>query len=485
MATIRPKVITRYLLDGKQVPKGTPGATVVREETAKYYGWGIPGVKKGTAVPLATDKTAAQRMLDKMVRDAERGMTDLPAANLHRAALSVLIDEFKGDVELGLASKTRTRRKPDAKQSALVVQRVRDALAGCGFQTVADLNDAAPAKLARHLNARVALLRKDGGLSHQSAAFVLAAVGRFAWWLSTRKKAPVRADLFADVPGFDPANERVHARRDCTCEELATILDAALTSNSPFKKMSGPDRYMLYLTAFATGFRANELASLTPDSFDLAAEPPRVALRGKMAKNKKVANPPLPLAVAVQLARHLAGKPAGERVWPGAWYRHGARMLRKDLKAAGVPYAVEVNGEVRYLDFHGLRHSFITALAAAGVGPRELQELARHSDPRLTLGVYTRSTPHQLAGAVGRLPVPGGDSPSPFARLTRAQVEAALTDCLARLGATLSPTGEVQLLPVASPVAPGMALPGDGLRRAGTTTAGGTIPTGRTKGLKN
>jgi hypothetical protein len=87
-------------------------------------------------------------------------------------------------------------------------------------------------------------------------------------------------------------------------------------------------------------------------------------------------------------------------------------MIRGDLAAAGVPYVVEGPDGPEYADFHALRHSFVTALAAAGVGPKELQTLARHSDPRLTLGVYTHSSPERLAEAVGRVALRGVGGPA-------------------------------------------------------------------------
>jgi integrase/recombinase XerD len=43
----------------------------------------------------------------------------------------------------------------------------------------------------------------------------------------------------------------------------------------------------------------------------------------------------------------------------------------------------------RFADFHSLRHFFITNLERAGVSPKLAQTLARHSDIRLTLGIYT------------------------------------------------------------------------------------------------
>ena len=59
-----------------------------------------------------------------------------------------------------------------------------------------------------------------------------------------------------------------------------------------------------------------------------------------------------------------------------------------------------------YADFHSFRHMYITSLERAGVRPKMAQTLARHSDIRLTLGVYTHITLHDQTAAVGALPGP-------------------------------------------------------------------------------
>ncbi len=82
-------------------------------------------------------------------------------------------------------------------------------------------------------------------------------------------------------------------------------------------------------------------------------------------------------------------------------------MMRLDLKAAREKWIVEAktdkekaqreqtdflkykNDTGLYADFHSNRHTFITNLERAGVSPRRAQSLARHSDIRLTKGVYT------------------------------------------------------------------------------------------------
>ena len=71
------------------------------------------------------------------------------------------------------------------------------------------------------------------------------------------------------------------------------------------------------------------------------------------------------------------------------------------LTAAGLPYR---DADGRVADFHALRHSYITLLERSGVSPKLAQELARHSDIRLTMNVYTHVRLHDLAGAVDGLP---------------------------------------------------------------------------------
>jgi hypothetical protein len=126
-----------------------------------------------------------------------------------------------------------------------------------------------------------------------------------------------------------------------------------------------------------------------------------VTVKAAYAKNKKAADQPLPADVAEALRAYLDGMPRDKAVWPGKWFEDAAEMLRVDLEAAGIPYRDEA-GQVA--DFHALRHSYITLLERSGVSPKLAQELARHSDIRLTMNVYTHAGLYDLAGAVNGLP---------------------------------------------------------------------------------
>lgn len=76
-------------------------------------------------------------------------------------------------------------------------------------------------------------------------------------------------------------------------------------------------------------------------------------------------------------------------------------MFTEDLKAAEIAKHDET-GTV--LDFHSLRHTFGTLLAASGVHPRVAQDLMRHSTITLTMGIYTHPSLESRMGALGKLP---------------------------------------------------------------------------------
>lgn len=63
-----------------------------------------------------------------------------------------------------------------------------------------------------------------------------------------------------------------------------------------------------------------------------------------------------------------------------------ADMLKADLEVAKIPY---VDDAGRYADFHSLRHSTGSLLAASGVHPKVVQSIMLHSDINLTMSRYT------------------------------------------------------------------------------------------------
>src|SRR5262249_12636302 len=146
--------------------------------------------------------------------------------------------------------------------------------------------------------------------------------------------------------------DRRHDRRPLTLEELRSVIQAAGRSTKEFRGLTGRDRAVLYSVACASGFRAEELASLCPPAFDLGGDPPTVTLSAEAAKNGRAAVQPLPADVVEALRGYLAGRPDDRPLWPGTWYQKAADMLRVELDACGIPYAVQGPDGPLYADFH-------------------------------------------------------------------------------------------------------------------------------------
>src|SRR5262249_37054964 len=191
------------------------------------------------------------------------------------------------------------------------------------------------------------------------------------------------------------ARARRHARRELAADEMRRLLEVTRASARAFRGLNGLDRAALYLTACGTGFRVRALAGLTPADFDLAGEMPAVVLPARLAKNKKAKVQPLAADVAATLRAYLDGRSRNKPVWPGTWNVDAAEMLRADLEAAGIPYAVEGPDGPLFADFHALRHTYLTLGGRAGIDLRTLQELAGHSNPNLTAR-YSHRRLHDL-----------------------------------------------------------------------------------------
>ena len=249
---------------------------------------------------------------------------------------------------------------------------------------------------------------KADGLSARTLNAYLTAVKSFARWLHRDGRSADHP--LACLSRINEAGERRLIRRPLTDGELRRLIEATRTAPA-WKGMPGPDRAMLYLIGAATGFRHSEMASLRPESFRLASEPPTIVCEAAYTKNGRVAEQPVTPALSAALTPWLATKPGGGLVFDTLPEKTG-QMLKADLTRCGID-PVDASG--RGVDLHSLRHGYITTLAKAGVPIKTLQTLARHSDPKLTLGVYTHVTIHDTAAALDALPDLTAPDPRPEA----------------------------------------------------------------------
>ena len=233
------------------------------------------------------------------------------------------------------------------------------------------------------------------------------AIRSFAKWCHDTHRT--RDNALRGVKGFNVKEDRRHDRRTVSLDELHRLIQAAERGPATMG-MTGPARSLCYRLAASTGLRYSEIASIRPASFDWKA--PSVTVQAGYTKNGDPATLPLPSDLADDLAPFVATLAPGTPVFPLPEGK-GAEMLRADLEAAGIHYR-DASG--LFFDFHSLRCQMATMADAAGVTPRVVQRLMRHSTLELT-GRYTRPRAVDIEAAASMLPSlkPTGDRPEGLA----------------------------------------------------------------------
>src|SRR5262245_38303775 len=359
----RPNVTTYKLIgkcrtpDGRRVTKDTPGA--VKETRPAHVWWGKYKAADGkfAKVPLCANKTAAKQMLAKLVTDARLRSVGLigPFEEHHKCPLTEHLEDYRRH----LLAKGNTPDHADKTCS-----RIRCILDGCRFTLIPDVSASAvaeflhglrrdptrpelppgqevftpreltvalggfrPTQLARLLRrerlaavgngkarryprATVEALqdRLCRGIGISTSNGYLTAMKGFTRWLVKDRRTS--DDLLVSLSRLNAQTDVRHERRALPESELRALLSAAGENAVEFGGLAGHDRSMLYALAMTTGFRASELASLAPASFDLDADPPTATVKAAYSKNRRQSVQPLPPDVAAALRAYLADRPA-------------------------------------------------------------------------------------------------------------------------------------------------------------------------------
>lgn len=305
-----------------------------------------------------------------------------------RAAAGKRLAEHLADFRQSLLSKGDT-----AEQACQVARRVEKVFATCGFTTWTDIR---ADRVERFL---LDVRSGPNALSAQTSNFYLQAVKQFARWMIQNRRA-VESPV-AHLKALNVRTDRRHDRAALEVKEVRRLLE--VTRRGPVRfGMSGAERALLYRLAVETGLRRGELASLKVSSFDLTGR--TVTVVASYSKRRREDTLPLRPETAEALKEFFAGKTPGAKAFGGTYKRltpKTADMLKLDLADAGISYTDHAG---RFRDFHCLRHTCGTWLAANDVHPKVAQAIMRHSDINLTMSRYTHTLRGQEAEAVTRLP---------------------------------------------------------------------------------
>ncbi len=356
-------------------------------------------------------------MLNELVKKVElkaAGLYD-PFEHHRKRPLTDHIDAF----EHSLAHKGNS-----TKHVGGTSKRVRTIAKGCKW---AFINDMSPSGVQKFL---ADLRTGKEALSIQTSNHYLRAIKQFSRWLVRDRRT--NDDPLAHLSMLNAETDRRWERRVLSADEFARLVEAAEVGPQ-IESIPGADRVVMYLLACWTGYRKTEIGSLTRRSLRLDDIPPTATVAAGYSKRRREDTQVLHPEIARRVQVWLAAKPGighedllfpvSDKV-PGGVDRKTAKMMRLDLAAARKKWVEEAETEVemqarersdflcycdengQYADFHSNRHTFITNLSRAGVSPKTAQTLARHSDIRLTMGVYTHIGLSDRVTAIELLPPP-------------------------------------------------------------------------------
>lgn len=378
----------------------------VKTKSKKFWGRFRDASGQEKRVPLATDRNAAQAMLNELVKKAERraaGVSD------------PLEDQVKRPIALHLKDYQQYLRDKGNTDDYILhtIHRVDACLTACRFKTIGEIS-------ASRVQAFLGDLRRQGfGIA--TSNHYLRAMKMFTRWLIKDRRHG--EDVLTYLSTMNAETDRRRLRRPLSQEEFNRLIQSTSTGPS-IQKFTGQERVLLYIIACYTGFRRNEISSVTPRSFDFDSHPPTLTVQAACSKRRRLDVIPLRDDLAQLLRQWIDRRRRLKRDDPllNARGKRTAEMLRKDLARARKSWIEEAktdaeratrekssfltytNDDGRVADFHALRKTFITNLSRAGVSPKMAQTLARHSDINLTMNVYTMLNASDQAAAVESLP---------------------------------------------------------------------------------
>ena len=354
---------------------------------------------------LGTDKAQAQKqadMLEQREREIINGVRAKPAVadqNAERSFEDVCQEYFKwGNARGGKNNMPWDDEYAVKKERNLAFWRTCLSLEKLG-----DLYGILP-KIEKECHRMLESGNAGKTVSHKAQA-----LSSLIKWCKKRKY--LTEDPLAELGKFDTSPKTI--RRAMIIDELRGLLDHCASH-----------RLLLYEVAFCSGLREDELRQLEPDMLD--REECAIRIPKHIDKSRKDRVQYIPAAL---MERLVAFVEAGEakKIYARTYRNQGERkgkkkppknpllyvptnsatMLKRDLKAAGIPYKTAKG----VLNFHALRTAYINFVLDVAPDVKTAQELARHETAEMTLNVYGRAKEDRLRAvveSVGQLVFQGG-----------------------------------------------------------------------------
>ncbi len=241
---------------------------------------------------------------------------------------------------------------------------------------------------------------KATGVSAARINAAISAIKAFCNWMFKENRM-----LNNPGKGIKKLNVKADRRyvRDVLSQNEVDKLLRVLPDTSLHHGLEYQSRSIIYKLGLKAGLRWNEIYTLKRNDFSLDTQPATVTVRAENEKAGRGATLPLEKSLATDLREYFAANQAinESQAIKGMWKKKGAEMLREDLKSAGIDPIRADSGKI--IDFHGLRHTYGTMLAQAGVMPAQLKRLMRHSNVQITMDYYTHLSIDHLSTEIAKI----------------------------------------------------------------------------------
>ena len=389
-----------------------------------------------------TNRRAAERVLAKLTADVALRLGGVVTPEMDdqrdraKQAVGKLVDDYAAHLH-GTAS---------GRHAAEQIRRITTTFQTAKIVRWADLT---PDRVERTLKQ----LADELGWAPSTGNAWLVAVKGFTRWVLQRRRADV--DPLACLKRLKTI--RTEHRRSLTGEEAARLVAAAETGETAigrtnpgrahFRKtgeelaggvrwsMTGPERACLYAVALDTAQRRSALGRLTVADVDLTGATVRVKAKAN-TKSRETLNLPLRAETVERLRVHVADRLPTVPVFNLPADHEAADLVRDDLAEArgrwiaegdtaedradraGSDFLADIDTEGRRVDFHCLRATCASLLAASGATLATIARVTGHSTATETLQRhYLKSDAGQVRAAVDALPplrLTGTDSHQPW-----------------------------------------------------------------------
>jgi len=353
--------------------KGKDGTRIKKKSKFWYIDYkGVDGIRK--RVKGFKDKTATAQLAAKLEKEAE--LAEVGIVDRYKEHRKRPLAEHIEDFRESMLAKGGTVRHVE-----VTLSRITRIVEGCKFVMWDDVS------ASRTQNLLAQLRKSEPGISRKTSNYYLQSIKQFCSWMvqdARSSESPLK-----HLKKLSTCDDDTQKRRALEPDEFGRLLEVTELAPKRFG-MEGHERAVMYRFAAYTGLRANEIRNLTASSFDF--DNSTVKVKAAYSKRRREDVLALRKDTVEAMREFLGGKTPKARAFNMPSEYRTASMIRADLTDAGIGGQDNDDG---VLDFHSLRHTTASLLAAAGVNPKTAQAIMRHSDINLTMSRYS----HVFRGA--------------------------------------------------------------------------------------